>query len=29
LYSLNRKEKKAATYLELKTERSSLEHFAP
>ena len=28
-YSLNRKEKKAATYLELKTERSSLEHFAP
>ena len=28
-YSLNRKEKTAATYLELKTERSSLEHFAP
>ena len=29
VYSLNRKEKIAATYLELKTERSSLEHFAP
>ena len=28
-YSLKRKEKTAATYQELKTERSSLEHFAP